>query len=69
MRKINNIISSSIAPKDTDALWINPEDRTINIFNSGWATLGIISTQNTSSDEEVVEHEVVESIESSTTIK
>ena len=69
MRKINNIISSSIAPKDTDALWINPEDRTINIFNSGWVALGIISTQNTRSEEEVVEPEVVESIESSTTVK
>lgn len=39
MKKINNIISSSIAPKDTDALWINPEDRTINIFDNGWVTL------------------------------
>ena len=69
MRKINNIISSSIAPKDTDALWINPEDRTINIFDNGWVALGIISTQNTSSEEKIVEPEVVESIESSTTVK
>ena len=69
MRKINNIISSSIAPKDTNALWINPEDRTINIFDNGWVTLGITSTQNTNSEEEVVESEVVEPTESSTTVK
>lgn len=69
MRKINNIISSSIAPKDTDALWVNPEDRTINIFDNGWATLGIMDTQSTNSGEGVVEPEVVESTESSTTVK
>ena len=69
MRKINNIISSFIAPKDTDALWVNPEDKTINIFDNGWMALGIISTQNTSSEEEVVEPEVVEPTESSTTVK
>lgn len=55
MRKINNIISSSIAPKDTDALWVNPEDKTINIFDNGWITLDGGNKLNGDNEQDTVE--------------
>lgn len=61
MKKINNIISSSAAPKDTDALWINPEDRTLNIFDNGWITLCDKSEEVKEGDGEPTESETVES--------
>lgn len=38
MEKINNVIKSPIAPKTTNAIWINTEDNTINVFDEhkGW---------------------------------
>lgn len=60
MRKINNIISSSIAPKDTDALWVNPEDRTINIFDNGWVTLDGGNKLSGDNEQDTVEPEPTE---------
>ena len=60
MRKINNIISSSIAPKDTDALWVNPEDRTINIFDNGWVTLDGGNKLSGDNEQDTVEPEHTE---------
>ena len=61
MKKINNIISSSIAPKDTDALWINPEDRTINIFDNGWGILCDKSGEVKEDEGKLTESETIES--------
>lgn len=38
MEKINNVVKSPIAPKTTNAIWINTEDNTINVFDEyqGW---------------------------------
>ena len=38
MEKINNVVKSTIAPKTTNAIWINTEDNTINVFDEhkGW---------------------------------
>lgn len=38
MEKINNVIKSPIVPKTTNAIWINTEDNTINVFDEhkGW---------------------------------
>ena len=69
MRKINNIISSSIAPKDTDALWINPEDRTINIFDNGWVTLDGGSKLSGNNEQDVVKTEPTEETETTDVVK
>lgn len=60
MRKINNIISSSIAPKDTDALRVNPEDKTINIFDNGWVTLDGGNKLSGDNEQDTVEPEPTE---------
>lgn len=38
MEKINNVVKSPIAPKSTNAIWINTKDNTINVFDEhkGW---------------------------------
>lgn len=38
MEKINNVVKSTIAPNTTNAIWINTEDNTINVFDEhkGW---------------------------------
>jgi hypothetical protein len=36
-------------------LWINPEDKTINIFDNGWVSLGNCTHEENTSDEEASE--------------
>ena len=42
MEKINNVVKSPIAPRNTNAVWVNPEDDTIKHFDhkNGWMSVG-----------------------------
>ena len=69
MRKINNIISSTIASKDTDALWVNPEDRTDNIFDNGWVTLDGGNKLSGDNEQDTVEPEPTEETKTTNAIE